>query len=256
MRKASGKSLALGWVVLALSVLAQQASKDAPGARKMSLTAEEVLENYIQATGGRQARENITSTVTKASLEVPGQSIRGTLEIYAQAPNKLLVIQVVDGYGEVRQGYDGQIGWSQDPIHGVRQLEGAELAWLKREAVFHSDLKWRELYAKVDLLGREKVGDQDAYAIRFTPEVGHPITRYYNTQTFLLVRTDRIQEGPQGAFSVQEYPSDYRDLNGVKIPFQVTAKSSAGEVVMKIIEVKHNVEIDAAKFAKPIGHEK
>jgi hypothetical protein len=251
MKKVLRGLILLSWVVFAMGVLAQEAAKDAPEAKKISITAEDVLEKYIQATGGREAREKITSTLTKASLEVTGQSIRGTMEIYAKAPNKVLVVQTVEGYGEVRQGYDGQMGWGQDPFQGVRELVGVELARLKREAAFYGDLKWRELYQKVELVGTEKVGEREAYLIRFTPEVGQPTTRYYDTQTFLLVRTDSVQEGPQGSFPVQEYPSDYRDLDGVKIPFLLTARGPAGEVVMKITEVKNNVEMDDAKFAKP-----
>lgn len=256
MKKVLRGVISLSWIIFTVSGFAQEVAKDMPAAKKISITAEEVLEKYVQATGGREAREKITSTLTKASLEVPGQSIRGTMEIYAKAPNKVLIVQTVEGYGEVRQGYDGQIGWGQDSSQGVRELAGVELARLKQEAAFHGELKWRELYQKVELMGTEHVGERDAYVIRFTPEVGHPVTRYYDTQTFWLVRTDFVQEGPQGSFPVQEFAADYRDLDGVKIPFQVTAKSSAGEVVMKITEVKNNVEMDDAKFAKPTVSEK
>lgn len=171
--------------------------------------------------------------------------------MYAKAPNKLLVMQNIQGIGEVTQGYDGQVGWRQDPFQGTRELDDVELANLKREATFNADLKWRELYEKVELMGTEKVGEQQAYVIRLTPRVGKPITRYYDTQTFLLLRSDSVQEGPQGTIPVETYFSDYRQVDGVKVPFQVTQKTSIGDGVVKLTEVKNNVEIDDAKFAKP-----
>jgi hypothetical protein len=50
---------------------------------------------------------------------------------------------------------------------------------------------------------------------------------------------------------VQADFSDYRDVDGVKTPFRITQTLPAGELVLKISEVKNNLEIDDAKFRKP-----
>jgi hypothetical protein len=251
MKKISHVLLLIGLVSLAGSVRAQEVIKDMPAAKKLDITAEQVLEKFIEATGGRQAREKMTSSVVKGTLEIPAQGIKGAIEIYAKAPNKLLVVQSISGIGEIKQGYDGQVGWTQNPFQGTRDLEGVELAAFKREANFNSELKWRELYEKVELVGTDKVGDQEAYVIRLTPSVGQPLTQYYDSQTFLLLRIDGVQEGPQGTVPVQTYLSDYREVEGVKVAFQATQKIPIGEAVIKLTELKSNVEIEDAKFAKP-----
>jgi len=251
MKKVSRGLVLISCVVFAVSGLAQDTAKDAPEAKKPDMTAEQVLEKFIQVTGHREAYEKLTSLVTKGTLEIVGQGIEGTIEVYAKAPNKLLVVQTIPGIGEFKQGCDGQVVWGQDPFHGLRELEGVEQANFKRRAVFNADLKWRELFEKVELVGTDKVGDRETIVVRLTPSVGQPITRYYDAQTFLLLREDSVYEGPQGTIPGEEYPSEYREVDGVKIPFQSRAKLPMGEVMVKFAEAKTNVEIDDAKFAKP-----
>ncbi|MBI3951065.1 MAG: DUF620 domain-containing protein [Acidobacteria bacterium] len=251
MKQVSRALIVISCVVFAVSGWAQETTKDAPEAKKPDTTVEQVLEKFVAATGGRAAYEKIATMVSKGTLEIVGQGITGTIEIYAKAPNKLLLVQSITGIGEVKQGTDGQVVWSQDPFQGIRELEGVELANFKRRATFNADLKWRELYEKVELVGTEKVEDRDTYVIRLTPSVGKPITRSYDAQTFLLLREASVYEGAQGTMPGEEYPSDYRDVNGVKVAFQSRAKLPVGEVLVKLTEVKTNVEIDDAKFAKP-----
>ncbi len=245
-------------LVIALTGLAwsphgwtQEAHAQGSATKKIELTADQVLEKFVEATGGRQAYEKLTSFVARGTLDIPAQGIRGTIQIYAKAPNKLLVIQTVEGVGELRQGYDGQVAWSQDPFQGLREMDGVELANFKREATFNAELKWRELYEKVELIGTEKVGDHQTYVIRLTPHLGRPITQYYDAETFLLLRQDSVYEGPQGTIPGQEYFSDYREVSGVKVPFRVVQKSSLGEAVMSLTSINPNVKIDDARFTKP-----
>ncbi|RMG54473.1 MAG: hypothetical protein D6723_04985 [Acidobacteria bacterium] len=243
--------IALACLAWPLQGWAQRADAQGATTKKLDLTADEVLEKFVEATGGRQAYEKLTSFVAHGTLEIPAQGIRGTIRIYAKAPNKLLVIQTVEGIGQLQQGYDGRVAWSRDPFQGLREMDGVELANFKREATFNAELKWRELYEKVELIGTEKVGDRQAYVIRLTPRLGRPITQYYDKETFLLLRQDSVYEGPQGTIPGQEYFSDYREVSGVKVPFRVIQKSSLGEAVMSLTDIEPNVEIDDARFAKP-----
>lgn len=216
-----------------------------------ALTAEQIMDKSIEASGGRTALEKIKSTHTKSAMELTGQAMKFDLEIFTKAPDKVLLIQEMPGLGQFMQGYDGKIGWSKDPFNGLREITGAELAMLKREAQSTSDIKWKELYKKAELVGTEKVNDSDAYKVQLTPEEGKPIIHYYDTKSFLLVRIDVTAESPQGNMTMESYPSDWKTVDGVKIPFMVTTKAPFGSMTMKITELKNNIEIDDSKFAKP-----
>ena len=242
--------LALICATLAVNASAQ-ATEPTVKAKPTQITAEEILEKNIAAIGGRKAIEKSASYCLKATLEIRGRSVQGALEVCGKAPDRMLTVTTIDKVGVIKQGFDGKAGWSQDPYQGLRTLEGDELERVKRLAVFNSELKWRELFIKAELAGREKVGEQDAYVIRLTSSDGGSVSRYYDAATFLLLRADAVDEGPQGKIPVETIYTDYREVDGVKTAFQWTQKTPVGEVIIKITEVKTNAEIDDSRFAKP-----
>ena len=216
-------------------------------------TVDQILDKYIQATGGRQAVEKITSRVTKGTVELSTMGLKGEIESYAKAPNKTLTIINLSGLGEFREGYDGKIAWSQNPMMGLREKSGDELTAIAQTADIHAQIKTRQLYSKLEFKGKEKVGTRETYVILATPAVGAPVKMYFDTQTGLMARTDMDFETPQGQFHLESTMDDYREVDGVKIAFLARQKTSVADFVIKLTEVKHNVAIDDAKFNKPSG---
>src|SRR5262249_17720650 len=150
----------------------------APEAAAKTTTVEpsvdQILDKYVQAIGGRQAVGKITSRVTKGTVEVSTMGVKGEVEIFAKAPNKKLTIQKLSGVGQILDGYDGKIGWSQNPMMGLREKSGVELAVIARASDIHASLKTRQLYSKLELKGKEKVGNHETYVILATPAEGAP----------------------------------------------------------------------------------
>ena len=217
------------------------------------LTAEQILQKAIDATGGAAAREKIKSVVMKGEFELAGQGVRSTLEIYSKAPNKRLSVTKIEGFGEMKQGFDGQNAWVQDPQGNIRDVTGPQLTLMQREGQFNADLKWKELYEKVEVQGKEKVEGKDAYVLKLTPKTGPPVVRYYDAAAYLLVRSDLSVNTPQGEFTLKSVLSDYRDVDGAKMPFQMTQQMPMGTMTTRITEAKTNLPIDDQVFAKPGG---
>jgi hypothetical protein len=216
-----------------------------------SLTAEEIIEKSLAATGGRQAHQRLTSVRMLGTFELPAVGATGKVELLAKAPNKRLTRTEVEGFGEVKQGFDGEVAWADNPMQGYVELSGDALAVIRREAVFLGDLKWRELYARAELKGKQKLGEREVYVVQLTPREGKPITRYYDAESFLLVRADAEQPTMQGMTVVETRFSDYRDVGGRKLPFTITQLIPDGELIVRITEVQENVEIPDALFRPP-----
>jgi outer membrane lipoprotein-sorting protein len=249
--------------VVALSLLpfaavAQDKKQDPPKPaaplRKADKTVDEVMTKFVEATGGKEAYEKIKSSVSKGKLEMKPQGMEGDFEIITKAPGMMFMRQSFQGAFEVTLGFDGKKGWAKDPLSGLRDLEGSELTEMKRQAVFASEpQKWNEVYSKAEMLGIKKLDDKtEAYVIRMTPKEGNAITQYFDAKTFLLVRFEGKQQSPQGEMEVEAEISDYKAVDGVKVPY-ITKMKIAGiaEIVLTIKEIKNNVEVDAKKFAKP-----
>lgn len=196
-------------------------------------TADEIINAYIVATGGKAAYGKITSSIMTGEIEVVAQKIRGTVTVKAKAPDKFLLVQELAG-NKFEVGYDGKIGWARDPLHGLRTLEGKELEQIKDSATFNATLNWKQRYSKTEVLGIRKVNGADAYAIRLTSKQGTPTTQFYDVKTKLLVRSDSNAATPEGSLPTETYTSDYRSQDGVKVPFTIRQLASNVEAVMKM----------------------
>src|SRR5581483_4430444 len=159
-------SIAIGFVAPSYAQTQSKTTKNAPPtiANSAQPSVDKILNHYVKAVGGRSAWEKLKSRTSMGTIEVAPAGLGGTVVIHEKAPNKILTIIIVSG-SAFRQGFDGSVGWAEDPQSGVRDQSGAELAEAKRQADFYSPLDVKQHYSKLTLLGTEKVGDHDAYVI-------------------------------------------------------------------------------------------
>lgn len=237
---------------IADTAFAQGAPKPAADGKPAALpTVDQILDKYVQAMGGKAAIEKLTSRVSKGTFEIAAFGATGSAEIFEKAPNKTASVINVAGFGVVQEGFDGKSGWAVDPQNGMREKSGAELASAKLDSEFLKSIKIKQLYPKIVVKGKDKVGEKDVYVLEATPVEASAETWYFDAQTGLILRQDSERDGPQGKQAVQSFLDDYRDVDGVKLPFKLRQVMEAFTIDIKIDEVKHNVPIDDATFNKP-----
>ncbi|MBO0862844.1 MAG: hypothetical protein J2P21_30975 [Chloracidobacterium sp.] len=137
-------------IAAALTVAAQEKPKseaqektESPRAEKTGVvanalpTVDDIIEKQIKAIGGKEAIEKITSRSMNGSINIETLGVSDApVEIIAKASNKYATKISITGIGEVTQVFDGSKGWSSDPMGGLRELSGVELAQMKRDADF------------------------------------------------------------------------------------------------------------------------
>jgi zinc protease len=213
--------------------------------------AETVLEDYIKATGGRDAYEKLKNRASSATMELAGAGIKGTIKATQAAPNRLVVVTEFGPAGKTVQGTDGQSAWLLSPILGDRLLEGEEKAAILFQAEFNKEANWKTAYQKVECTGIDDVNGKPAYKVVLTPKAGKPTTRYFDKESHLHVKETITQATPMGEITVEMYPSDYKKVDGILLPFTVTQKVLGQSVEIKMTEVKHNVDLPADTFKRP-----
>lgn len=212
----------------------------------------DILTRYVNALGGRAALMKVTTRISKGSFEVSGISGSGTAESFSKAPNKYLSIVTIPGIGEVRRCFDGKIGWVRDPHNGVVALMGQDLADARRTAEIDQAVKLTQLYPKMLLKGQEPVDGWPAYVIVAEPGDGSVRRMYFDTSSGLLVRNDD-EITADGAKQVTEsYLSDYRDVEGVKIPFTIRQVHGETTAVVRLTDVQVNKPVDDSVFLQPV----
>ena len=214
-------------------------------------TAEEVINRGVDAAGGKAAFEKIKSRVTKATFALPAQGVTGAATIYETSENHNYMQVEIEGLGKIEQGYDGKIMWESNPFSGPSIIEGSMFEQRKRESTFNWELNWQELYSSAETVGKADVKGKPAWEVKLTPESGSPISRFYDVESGLLVKSAATMETPMGDVPAISYFEDYRDLNGRKVPFKMVQEAAGMQQVLTIDGVEENVEIDAATFAPP-----
>ena len=233
-----GSSLTLTWPA---------AAADAP-------TVDSIVAKHIEAVGGKAAIEKFHSRSVqfKMESETLGNS-EG--EVFAQAPDRLRSHIDLGATGIIDEGFDGKVAWAKNPWQGLRVKTGDELAKVKRDARFNAELNYKSLYPDLAYKGIEKAGDEEAWLLESKPTATSKERFWFSTKTALVIRHESQYEGPDGAVNVNVFPQDYKTMDGLKFPAALKMKfSNAGqeyEFTLKFLGVKHNVEIDSAKFAKP-----
>jgi zinc protease len=247
-RKTILSSIAIFVVVLSgLTFVAWRATAKQTG----DPSVDDILARYVAALGGRAAISKHSTKISKGTLEVVGVTTDGTAESYAKSPNKYFSIINIPGYGEIRRCFDGQTGWISGPEAGIQPLAGQDLSSTRRDADFYQALNLKKLYPVMVLKGKEDVAQWPAYVIEANSGDGIIRHMYFDVSSGLLIRNVDEMDTPQGHDTVESFLEDYREVEGVKLPFTVRQIHNKLILIVRITEVKMNQPIDDAKFAKP-----
>jgi len=220
--------------------------------------ADAVLDKYIAALGGADRLARITSFVATGTAIGYGE-LGGNADftLFAKAPNqRAILISYKDTQRPASSwSFDGKTGWIKTPrgLLGEYELIGSELDGARFEAqlAFPGQLKpalsnWRGA-------ANRSIGDRDFLVVQGSGARGFMASLYFDPKTGLLSRTVRYGPSPIGRMPTQIDYADYRDVGGVKFPFEYKFTWLDGRYTAKLSKVETNVAIEAARFGRPVA---
>ena len=224
-------------------------------------TAEDIIQKSIAAMGGRAAFDKIKTRSMSGTITLmtPVGDIPGSVEILNARPNKARTLIKADlssvGAGPltIDQRFDGQNGYVVDTLQGNREMTGNQLDNMRNQGFPHAFLNYKDVGYSVKLQGKEKLGKGEAYVLVFEPATGSTIRHFIDAQTMLPVQFSLTVNVPQVGADVEQTTTldDYRDIDGIKMPFKLTSSSSLQSFTVTLDKIAHNVEVDEKLFVKP-----
>jgi outer membrane lipoprotein-sorting protein len=211
-------------------------------------TADQILDKYIQAVGGAEALQKISSRVEKGKVNIRDRQL--PVEIFAKAPDKRFTISHGPN-GDSITATDGHIGWLANGDRPAQEMSEADNNVFKLDAAFRLPTDLKQIFTQFRVGRPDKVADKEVNQLIGIRQGQPPVRLFFDAQTGLLVRMVRYTETPLGRNPAQVDYADYRDSGGVKIPYQWTIARPAGRFTIKVDQVQDNVPIDDAKFTKP-----
>ena len=227
---------------------ADQDGKKADEARASLPRAEQLLDKYLAAVGGVDALQKITSRVQKGTLTAFGGQ-HFPVDVYSKAPDKRASVMHLLG-GDSVTAFDGKQGWLSVPGR-VHVMSAAENDAARIDADLYLPAHLKTLYAKFSVDIGEKIDGHDTYMVVGRNEGQPPLRLYLDKESGLLLRVVQYAETPLGRNPAQIDYTDYRDVNGVKVPFRWTLARPGNRFTIQVEQVEQNIPVDDSKFVPP-----
>jgi photosynthetic reaction center cytochrome c subunit len=214
-----------------------------------------IFNKYLQAVGGAQKAAALTSfTATGTNVGYgPESADKRATEIYVKAMPLQRSVVIHTSNGDNTTTFNGTNAWYAAPLRpvDVLPLAGQELAGAKIDAMLLFPAQVKNIAPRWRVGPSTTIDDKDVDEVQGNTADGIIVSLYFDQKTSLLTRSVRYSDSPVGKIPVQADYSDYRDVAGVKMPFKFTMTWLDGRDNFELTQVRPNVTIDAAKFAKP-----
>jgi hypothetical protein len=214
----------------------------------LATVVDPILEKYIAALGGAASIQKVASRLEKGSADLTGKQF--PIEIYAQAPDKRISVMHLPN-GDSITAYNGRVGWRSVSGRPTQWMSPAEADASRLEADLLLPLRMKQIFSDLRLMPTNKIDGRDVNVLQGLREGKPPVNFYFDQQTGLLIRLVEYADTALGLNPTQIDYADYRDSNGVKIPYRRTVARPRGKFTIQIESVQQNVPIDERKFMPP-----
>jgi hypothetical protein len=248
----SRKCLLVALALLATSLLWTVASAQTETAKPAdTLTGDQLIARFIEASGGKVAYDKLTSRYQHASVELMA-NLKVPISIYQARPNKMKTSMQSDQIGTIDRGFDGKLFWEKSTMTGARLLEGQELIdAIREEATFDKFSDWKSLYTKAEYVGSDSAGGAMCRKVRVVPKDSPEQIWYFDKATGLLNKISMTMNTQMGLVPAAVTLADYRKVDGILMPFAMTTTAAGMDMKMVIDSVAHNIPIPDSVFAPP-----
>ncbi|HEX6729716.1 MAG TPA: serine hydrolase domain-containing protein [Pyrinomonadaceae bacterium] len=222
------------------------------------ISADELIAKMIEAYGGEANLRKHRSSISTVEIDLEHQGLQGTGVIKAKAPNLFLsdmtLLALNKKVGAIMSYFDGSAGGDVMTFGPEEIYSGKRLEDIKVSSDFYDVLHWKKNYPTINVKRIAKVGDEDAYVVEKRSEKGTPVTDYVSVKTLLILKRDSLIHSDTTGIDIPQTEtfSDYRMVDGVMVAFKTVSNNIAnGDVVVRVKDVKFDVEIPDSAFRKP-----
>jgi hypothetical protein len=206
------------------------------------MTASKILENYTGAIGGRKTLNGVKTIMTTVELTIEGAPFKPTGVMKSMAPNKEFMEISAGGMGVImKQVFNGKSGYSEQ--QGIRkEMSDEEIEKKKAESGLFPEMYLNS--ENISLISLSPLNGTDVYKI----QVNENSFRYYDSRSFLLVRTEEMREVQGQKIAQTTDLSKYKSIDGVMMPHTSTMNVGPQVIIYEVSEIKINDGVSKKDF--------
>ena len=212
-------------------------------------TAQEIVAKYLSAVGTKEASAS-SPIVMKGTVE--NRNTAGILEVIFKQPNKCMIKQTSASQGSTTRATNGVTAFIQTP-KGLTEITGENLRLSLVAISVYNPVKIPDSVGNATVMRIAKIDDREAYVLRIENSATESIQLFFDVESGLLLRRVNVTNTLLGPLNVQWDFSDYRDVNGLKLPFVIrTANVAAFDTTTRRFnEIKIDPTVDDHIFDIP-----
>ncbi len=212
--------------------------------------AEELFAANVEAVGGKAKIDTIKTFYREDTMEIPAQKIKITNKMwwsegdfYAEAD--------MPGMGVTKIWKVGDALWSEDPINGLRKIEGKEAEQQMRSNELVITANWQEHFETATTKGRRMVADTPVIDVVLTTKAGEEVTMSFDEESKLVLEQSFVQDSPQGKIPMKATNEEYKDFDGFKVPVKSTVDMTVAKIEGTVVKFEPNAKIEKGKIKLP-----
>ena len=204
------------------------------------VSAQSVLEKYIEAIGGKSKLEGVNTLAMMAEAEMQGMKLN--LNIKKTSSDQLMQDVQMMGNSVSKQVLNGDKGYMI--VQGQRKdLAGEEIKTFKGESAPFSELQLLSDNT-ITLEGMEMVGDKNAYKLK----VGENKSAFYDAETGLKLQEVTITEMQGQQIASTSNFEDYKEVAGILFPYKIMQTVGPQSFEFIVSEIKVNDGVSPSDF--------
>jgi len=220
-------------------------------------SAKDILSDYQKTIGDESSWKHHKTAIIKRELTIKAMHFTGSETLRVTKGGKLISESMLPGIGAGRMGTNGKVGWSEDPINGLRILKGEEAEELALAAAWNPEWRLLSLYKSATVVPPPDEAKGAAWeCIEFAKSAGKPTTVCFDAVTHLRVLEKSVKYTPGGEMPYVSRYADWRKVDNVLVWHQ--EELIVGPITMeaKIVELTFDKPIPAKDFELPKGKKK
>jgi hypothetical protein len=208
---------------------------------------EEIVKKYTTANKLDQVTKlktvKITANMSMMGMEMP-------MVMWMKNPDKVKTVTSFNGQ-DIISVFDGVKGFQINPMAG--STEPVEMTSEQAKQTLNSNVFQNYMLnyfnkGQLALAGEDKVNDKPAYKLKATIDGGTVIDLYIDKASFLLAKTVSSVNQGGTAVTVEAYPSNYTETNGLLLPMKTTTSAGGMEFVVNFTKVEVDIPMDDSVF--------
>lgn len=208
---------------------------------------EEIVKKYSEAN--KQDKISALSTIKiTGKMSMMGMDL--PLEMWMKNPNKIKTVTNFNGQ-EMISVFDGVKGYSINPMTGSAEpveMSADQVKQTQTSNLFNNFMATYLKEGKLTLVGQENVNDKPAFKIKVSLDGGNTTDMFIDKASYLLVKNSTTVSSQGTTVTVDSYPSDYKETNGLLLPMKTTSSAQGMEFMIIFDKVEVNIPIEDSVF--------